>query len=124
MAGEEKRRFSRIFFNVRARLESGERAFELSRIANLSVGGCLVECDVLEGDLKPGQECVFKILLDRMAPPVQITGEIVRVKEGELGLKFTAVDPENLFHLQNIIRYNAADPDKIEEELSAHPGLK
>jgi len=124
MAGEEKRRFSRIVFNVRARLEAGDRVFELSHIANLSVGGCLIECDVREGDFELGQECVFKIFLDRMAPPVQITGAIVRVKEGELGLKFTGIDPENLFHLQNIIRYNAADPDKIEDELSAHPGLK
>lgn len=124
MAGEEKRRFSRIFFNVRARLEVGDRTFELSRIANLSVGGCLIECDVLDADLTAGQECLFKILLDHMAPPVKINGEIVRVKEGELGIKFTSIDPDNLFHLQNIIRYNAADPDKIEEELSAHPGLK
>lgn len=124
MAGEEKRRFSRIFFNVRARLEVGSRSFELSRIANLSVGGCLVELDAPDAELRPGLECVFKILLDRMAPPVEIKGEIVRVEDGELGLKFVAIDPENLFHLQNIIRYNSSDPDKIEQELAAHPGLK
>lgn len=122
--GGEKRRFSRIFFNVRACLETGEQKYEFDRIANLSVGGCLVEISVPEPDVSLGQECVFKILLDRMAPAVEVAGEIVRIKGSELGVKFTSIDPENLFHLQNIIRYNAEDPEQIEKELDEHPGLK
>jgi len=116
----EKRRFSRIIFNVRARLTVGADAYTVERIVNLSVGGCQLEIDEA---LPVGEPCLFTIFLPRMGPGVDVHGEIVRSSKGETGLKFTRIDPENLFHLQNIIRYNAEDPDRIEEEIKAHPGL-
>jgi len=124
MTGEEKRRFSRIYFHIRARLEVGALHYEFDRIVNLSIGGCLVEVASTAADLEIGQHCVFKILLDRMAPAVEVAGEIVRLQGAEVGIKFTGINPENLFHLQNIIRYNATDPEKIEQEIAEHPGLK
>jgi hypothetical protein len=117
----EKRRFSRIAFNVRARLSAGEKEYQVARIINLSVGGCLLE---IQDDLPLGAECTFTILLPRMAPGVEVIGEINRAGGDEVSLKFTRITPENLVHLQNIIRYNADDPDIIEEEISSHPGLK
>lgn len=116
----EKRRFSRIGFNVRARLAVGDREFVVERIANLSVGGCLLE---LEAVLAEGAACLFTIFLPRMGPGVEVQGQVVRGVDGLVSLKFTSIDPENLFHLQNIIRYNAEDPDRIEEEIKSHPGL-
>lgn len=123
MAGEQ-RRFSRIMFNVRASLETMGQVFEFDRITNLSVGGCMVETTMALPESLPGQEAVFKIFTDRTAPTVQVSGEIVRINDKEIGLKFTAIDPDDLYHLQNIIRYNAEDPDQIEKELNEHPGLK
>ncbi|MDK9705722.1 MAG: PilZ domain-containing protein [Desulforhopalus sp.] len=116
----EKRRFSRIIFNVGARLTVGENVYPVERILNLSVGGCQLEIDE---HLEPGQPCKFTILLQRMGPGVDVYGEIIRAGQGEISLKFTKIDPENLLHLQNIIRYNAEDPDLIEEEIKSHPGL-
>ncbi len=118
---DNKRRFSRIFFNVKANLTVDGAVYNVDRIANLSVGGCLLET---KGEFPQGSDCKFTILLPRMAPGVDVFGQIVRVGNGEISLKFTTIDPENLFHLQNIIRYNAEDPDAIEEEISIHPGLK
>jgi hypothetical protein len=116
----EKRRFSRILFNVRARLAVGEVVYTVERIVNLSVGGCQLEID---DELQPGAGCTFTILLPRMGPGVEVFGEVVRTGNGEVSLKFTRIDPENLLHLQNIIRYNAEDPDQIEDEFKSHPGL-
>lgn len=121
---DEKRRFTRIFFNVRASLEINREIYKFDRIVNLSVGGCLLEMPKEDPSLRVGQDCVFKILLDHMAPAVEVAGEIVRFRDGEVSIKFTVIDPDNLYHLQNIIRYNAEDPDKIEKELQEHPGLK
>jgi hypothetical protein len=59
-----------------------------------------------------------------MAPEVKVFGEIVRAGNGVVSLKFMTIAAEDLFHLQNIIRYNAKDPDAVEEEISAHPGLR
>ncbi|EKD36107.1 MAG: hypothetical protein ACD_75C01633G0003 [uncultured bacterium] len=117
----DKRRFSRIFFNVRARLAVEDKVYTVERIVNLSVGGCLLE---ITDELPRGRECAFTILLPRMAPGVEVFGEIVRTGDGEASIKFVRITPENLVHLQNIIRYNAADPDLIEEEIKTHPGLK
>jgi hypothetical protein len=116
----EKRRFSRVIFNVRARLAVGETVYTVERIVNLSVGGCQLEID---DQLQPGELCKFTIILPRMGPGVDVFGEIVRAGNGETSLKFTRIDPENLMHLQNIIRYNAENPDLIEEEIKEHPGL-
>lgn len=118
---KEKRRFSRIAFNVRARLAVADRVYQVERIANLSVGGCLLH---LEDDLPLGAEGRFTLLLPRMAPGVEVFGEVVRSGNGETSLKFVRITPENLVHLQNIMRYNADDPEVIEEEISNHPGLK
>lgn len=117
----EKRRFSRIFFDVKGRLTVGDDSYEVERIANLSVGGCLLEID---GEQHLDKECIFTILLSRMAPGVEVVGKIVRAEKGELSVQFTRVEPENLFHLQNIIRYNSPDPDQIDQEIQARPGLK
>lgn len=118
---EEKRRFSRIIFNVQARLMVDGREYPVARIVNLSVGGCLLE---IQDDLPLGAACTFTIFLPRMAPGVEVFGEIVRAGDGEASLKFVRITPENLVHLQNIIRYNADDPELIEEEIHSHPGLK
>ncbi len=118
---KDKRRFSRIVFNVRAKLAVGEKKYFIDQIANLSVGGCLLH---IGEDLPSGSECTLTILLTRMEPGVDISGEIVRSNEGEAGIKFTAITPDSLFHLHNIIRYNAGDPDIIEEEIFLCPGLK
>lgn len=118
---DEKRRFSRIFFNVKAKLTVGEAVYSIDRIANLSIGGCLLE---IGDELPLGGNCKFTVLLPGKVPGVDVHGEIVRTGNGEVSLKFTTIEHENLYHLQNIIRYNAEDPDVVEDEISVHPGLK
>lgn len=117
----EKRRFSRVYFDANAKLTVGDDDFSVSRIANLSVGGCLLE---LTADHDVGQECLFSIPLSHMGPGVEIFSEIVRRKDGFTSLQFKGISPESLLHLQNIIRYNSDDPERIEDEISTHPGLK
>jgi hypothetical protein len=119
---EEKRRFSRIVFQIEAELTVPGKLYNLDEIANLSVGGC--QLDIGE-PLKEGTECSLLIILnpaDRRVN-VEVGGEVVRVKGNVAGIKFTSIEPEALLHLQNIIRYNASDPDRIEEEIDEHPGL-
>lgn len=117
----EKRRFSRILFNVGGKLSVDDTVYTVDRISNLSVGGCLLEIGATH---LLDRECKFTILLSRMAPGVDVYGKVVRVSETELSIQFTRIDPDNLYHLQNIIKYNAEDPEQIEAEIGARPGLK
>lgn len=118
---DEKRRFSRIFFDVRAKLTVDGRDYTIERIVNLSVGGCLLE---MSENVPIGSACTCTLFLSGLGSGVTVHGEIVRISDGQVSLKFTSIEPENLFHLHNIIRYNAVDPDMIEEEICRHPGLR
>ena len=119
---EDKRRFSRIFFNMPAELTVDDTSYTIEQIANLSIGGCLLK---IKDDFPVGAECKITILLNDTSPDlkVEVNGEIVRNDAEAVGIKFTRINPDHLIHLQNIIRYNAEDPDKISEEIKRHPGL-
>ena len=119
---EDKRRFSRIFFNMPVELTLADTSYPIEQIANLSIGGCLLK---IKEDLPVGAECKIAIILND-APHdlrVEVHGEIVRNDAETIGIKFTRINPGDLNHLQNIIRYNDENPDKIYEEIKRHPGL-
>lgn len=120
---DENRRFSRITFKVKAQLQIGDQIFTTPELSNLSVGGCLLPLTV---DFPPGTPCQLKIILEGTVEEmgVQVEGEIVRSTPDGVALRFLRIEPESLFHLQNIILYNAPDADTIEHEISKHPGLK
>ncbi len=119
---EDKRRFSRIFFNMPTELTIADSSYTVERIENLGIGGCLLK---IKDDLPIGAECKIAILLsdEPQSLRVEVSGEIVRSDEETVGIKFTRIGPDDLNHLQNIIRYNAEHPDKISEEIKRHPGL-
>ncbi len=118
----EKRRFSRVIFNVRAKLAVGEQILEAGHIYDLGIGGCLFPTAATP---IVGSPCRVAIFLSgaNSEPSIRVEGEIVRADSGQIAVKFTAIDPDSLFHLQNIILHNSQDPDKVEEEISNHPGL-
>lgn len=118
-----KRKFSRIPLNFPATLiVDSTEVFDIHEIANLSIGGCLVP---LDQNVIEGTKCTITIRLAGGLgnTPVNVAGEVVRYDRQYIAIKFTKISPEDLYHLQNLIRYNAPDPDKIEEEIKKHPGL-
>lgn len=119
----EKRRFSRIGFNMAAELTVvDDQVYSFSQVDNLSVGGCLFETTA---NLPVGAACRLWIPLEPTDPKlgVEVFGEIIRCDQGTVSVHFTRIDPDSLFHLQNIIRYNAVDPELIDGEIKKHPGL-
>jgi len=120
---DNKRRFTRIPFKVHAELLVQDYVYKAEEISNLSVGGCMLPIIV---DLAPHTVCQLKIILSGTADGIAINvdGEIIRSGQDAVVVKFTRIDPESLFHLQNIIRYNSPDADAIEDEIYKHPGLK
>lgn len=118
----EKRRFSRIVISMEAELAVPGKLFKVDEIVNLSVGGCQLN---ISDAIVTGTECSLLIILnpaDRRMN-VEVMGKVVRSDEEGIGIQFTSIEPEALVHLQNIIRYNAKDPDRIDSEIDEHPGL-
>ncbi len=118
----ERRRFSRIPFRVKAEITVDDAFYSAEDIENLSVGGCLLP---ITADIKPGTGCHVRILLTGTSSEliIRIDGEISRCTPGAVAIKFTRIDPDSLFHLQNIILYNSPDPNAVEKEILDHPGL-
>lgn len=120
---DENRRFSRIPFKVNVELNVKDTHYASREISNLSVGGCLLP---IKDNLPAGEPCTINIMLEGSSDDMRvgIDGEIVRSVPEGVAIKFTRIEPESLFHLQNIIRYNAPDADTVENEISKHPGIK
>lgn len=118
-----KRRFSRIALKFPATLVvSGGEVYDIHELANLSIGGCLVP---LEEDIFEGTRCTITIRLAGGLgnTPVNVSGEVVRHDNEYVAIKFTKIGPDDLNHLQNLIRYNSPNPEEIEEEIKKHPGI-
>jgi hypothetical protein len=47
-----------------------------------------------------------------------IEGKILRLDEKEAIIAFLSMDEDTFYHLKMLMRYNSADPDKIEKELT------
>ena len=119
----EKRRFSRITLKMPAKLSIGEDIYSLPTIDNLSVGGCSLELPLAT---PPDTSCRLWIPLDSTNPSlgIDVSGVVIRADQGSVGIRFDAISPESLFHLHNLVRYNAPDPDRIDVEILHRPGLR
>lgn len=120
---EQRRKFSRIPLNFPATMIVDKtEVYDIHELANLSIGGCLVP---LDADVIEGTSCTITIRLAGGLgnTPVNVKGEVVRHDNEYAAIKFTQISPEDLHHLQNLIRYNAPDPDIIEDEIENSPGI-
>lgn len=120
----EKRKFSRIplQFQLQVILEDGS-VHLVDNFEDVSIGGCLIS---LQPEYAEHETCMIRILLGDTpegGPSIEAHGEIVRHNDEQLAIKFTKIDPDSLFHLQNLIRYNSPDPDKIDSEIQLHKGI-
>lgn len=120
---KESRKFTRIPFTMHTEIQVDGETYKVDEITNLSVGGCLLP---LDHDLAPGTECIITISLEGTTDEIAVTieGEVVRSTPQGIAVKFVRIDPDSLFHLQNIIRYNSPDADTIESEIQKHPGIR
>jgi len=119
---DDSRRFTRIPFKMNTTIVINDQTYSTDNITNLSVGGCLLPVDI---DPQPGTNCQIKISLEGTSEDmaIKIDGEIVRLTPEGLAIKFVRIDPESLFHLQNVIKYNSPDADTIESEIIKNPGI-
>ena len=106
-----------------AKLTVGEEIYSFNAVDNLSVGGCSLN---IETNVAEASECRLWIPLDSTNPGlgIDVCGVVLRSTGNNLGIRFDTIGPDSLFHLHNLVRYNAPDPDRIDEEITQHPGLK
>lgn len=119
---KDNRTFSRVPFNIRAELEIMGEVMTLNTFRNLSVGGCLLPVQSAYPSQTPCR-LTIKLSGESSDLQIQVSATVLRSGREGLALQFTSIDPDSLFHLKNIVRYNVADPDRVEQEFQEHPGL-
>ncbi len=119
---DEKRQSTRVQFRVQAKITVNDIKYTSDQISNLSIGGCLLP---IQAEWEPGTPCRLDILMSGTSSElsVQIDGNIHRCDKGAVAVRFTGIDPDSLFHLQNIVLYNSSDSMSVEQEIQRHPGL-
>ena len=118
---ENKREFTRVRINVEVEVSSDDRASISGKVEDLSLNGAFVPCT---GRLPVGTNCKVELILD--GQDIRLMAEAVVSREDERGIavEFKGIPLDDLEHLRNLIRYNADDPNQVEEEFDSHIGLK
>ena len=119
---DNRRNFSRVPFHVHVNLFARDVWYSVERLDDLSVGGCHLP---IFPEAPVDDPCEVRIYLNGATSQlyVCIYGKILRHDDDGVGIEFTRIDPDSLFHLQNIIKYNAPDPDAIVDEIERQPGI-
>lgn len=123
MKDKQRRKFTRIKFDVPVVITVDDIVLSVKELCNLSIGGALIAC---EQNFEDATKCILQIPMGDITNnlSVEIHGEFVWSNETEAAIKFTSIDPDSLMLLQNIIRYNAEDADDIDAEIANHMGIK
>lgn len=113
---DNKRRFTRVPFRAEAELNVDGVIYAAGSIENLGIDGCLLP---LSAPLAADAACTVKIVMSGSSSELSIKahGNILRSSGKTVAIKFTKIDPDSLYHLKNIIFYNASDPDAVEGEI-------
>ncbi len=119
MTTTEKRRFTRAPFEMEIRVISDDRIVISNHLQNISFGGAYV---LVEKPLSKGTPCILSIDLigPRSLLRVEMEGEVIRVEDHGIAVKFTRIDVDSLVHLRHLIRLHAQNPETIDSEFESN----
>jgi hypothetical protein len=110
---KERRKRTRVpvAFDVSIRLQ--KKNIKVSTF-NISLTG--ISC-ASDPRLRANELCDVILTLDAQITLI-IAGKILRIDDKEAIIAFLSMDEDTFFHLKRIMEYNAADADKINQELT------
>lgn len=116
----ERRRNLRVFFNASARVSRTggvDDSISSDETRDLSLHGVYV---MTSSPFPSGTECRVELQLAGASSDlkIRIDGEVVRVDDEGMGIRFESMDIDALIHLKNILYYNSGDPERIDSEIA------
>ena len=115
----EKRKFTRTPFRTEIRVISDDRIVVSNHLRDVSLGGAYI---LVEKPLDEGTLCILSIDLigPRSLLRVEIEGEVIRVEDQGMAVKFTRIDVDSFVHLRHLIKVHSQDPDTIDTEFESN----
>jgi len=114
----EKRTHERVPFTARVSVFfKGKRIDSDADTRNISLKGMFVHTDERPGT---GAHCGLELALTGASSELtlHIDGRVVREDDNGIGIVFNTIDLDSYYHLKNILRYNASNPDGATDPLS------
>ena len=119
--GENRREFTRVRIQLDAEISADDKASIGGVAQDLSLNGVYIPST---GKLPIGTECTIALFLDGRDIRLEVLGKVTRQNDDGMAIEFTGVPLDDLEHLRNLIRFNADDPNAVEDEFDSHIGLK
>ena len=110
----EKRAFNRIAFQAKALVRAKDTTV-IGVIENLSLNGIFLKTpEKLRENRAVRIELLFTGTSSQLS--ILLNGTILRHENTGMAVKFTNIDLDAFFHLNNLIRYNTDEIDTIKKE--------
>ena len=125
---DERRGFVRVPFNTEVVITAGDWSLRATSGIDISMSGLhltgLDRTDTVRP--LPGTSCRASIHLQAAGHRALIdaVGRIIRSGPGELAVEFIEIELDGYQHLRQLILNNADDPDRAEQQLDEHHGIK
>lgn len=114
MTQENKRAFTRIFFDAETVITQGDQLWQV-QLLDISLRGVLV-------DMLPGQALDSRQPADisiHLGGDIQIcmTGHVANARDNKVGLTCDFIDIDSMTHLRRLVELNTGDTSLLEREL-------
>lgn len=113
----EKRHFTRIAFDARARLLRGDADWP-TQLLDISLKGALVE-QPADAALQQGDTVTLHLLLSDEETEIRMEGHVVHQEARHLGLVCDHIDVDSASHLRRIVELNTGNEALLEREFDA-----
>jgi len=113
-ASSNKREFSRSHVHVTTTVSRGATRVS-GKLRDVSMKGVFVTCDA--SGLTGGEACSVEVVLSEEVR-VSLKGHVVRAEPTGLAIVLDEIPVESFHHLQQLVIYNADDPERVERELT------
>lgn len=115
MASDEKRKYTRVPFEVDISLVVGDSIITSKRLSNISLGGMYVYSETYH---KEGTQCIVRIDLvgSSSGMYVQAEAEVVRNDSSGMALNFTKIDLDSLIILRHLVEIHSEDSNAVDRE--------
>jgi len=118
----EDREFTRVPVQIEVQLTSSKGVLKTLKTKDLSMKGVFVEA---EEQWPESTQCDVSLTLQAAEPIViEFRGKVERSLKMGMGIEFSEMSLESYEHLQQLLRYNSTETDKIDSEIRTHVGLK
>lgn len=112
---QERRRFSRIYFDARVQVAQGDKNWQ-AQLLDISLKGLLLS-KLGPYQLDPATPLLVKIILSDQTS-IAMSAQVVHQTLDQLHLACTTIDIDSISHLRRLIELNIGDATAAERELT------